>query len=99
MSFPYKLSLCLFFSACGSKLVATIRAALVKGRGGGDAVLAAANETAQELKERICQLHHIQKQRGANGGMIGISPARVIPACSGPNIHIVKVHLQYLTCS
>ncbi|TNM91573.1 hypothetical protein fugu_019953 [Takifugu bimaculatus] len=63
-------------SACGSKLVAAIRAALVKGRGSGDAVLAAADETAQELKERICQLHHIQKQNGANGSMIGISPAR-----------------------
>lgn len=98
MSFPHKLSLLLFFSACGSKLVAAIRAALVKGRGSGDAVLAAADETAQELKERICQLHHIHKQNSANGGMIGISPARVITACSGPNIPIVKVHLQYVTC-
>lgn len=78
MSFPHKRSLLLFFSACGSKLVAAIRAALVKGRGSGDAVLAAADETARELKERICQLHHIQKQNDANGGMIGISPARVI---------------------
>lgn len=57
--------------------MAAIRAALVKGRGSGDAVLAAADETAQELKERICQLHHAQKQDGANGGMMGISPARV----------------------
>lgn len=78
--------------------MAAIRAALVKGRGGGDAVLAAADETARELKERICQLHHIQKQNGANGGMIGISPARVITACSGPNTPTVKVHLQYVTC-
>lgn len=98
MSFPHKLSLPLFFSMCGSKLVAAIRAALVKGRSSGDVVLAAADETAQELKERICQLHHIQKQNGTNGGMIGISPARVITARSGPNIPIVKVHLQYVTC-
>lgn len=95
MRFPHKLSLLLFFSACGSKLVAAIRAALVKGRGSGDAVLAAADETAQELKERICQLHHIQKQ---NGGMIGISPARVMTACCGPNVPIVKLHLLYVTC-
>lgn len=59
---------------CGSKLVAAIRAALVKGRSSGDAVLAAANETAQELRERICQLHHSRKQSSAKG----ISPARVI---------------------
>uniref|UniRef100_A0A673BQW1 PCNA-interacting partner n=1 Tax=Sphaeramia orbicularis TaxID=375764 RepID=A0A673BQW1_9TELE len=62
-------------SVCGVRLVATIRAALVKGRSNGDAVYTAAEETAQELKERICQLHQIQKQT-ANGSMIGISPAR-----------------------
>uniref|UniRef100_A0A673BS16 PCNA-interacting partner n=1 Tax=Sphaeramia orbicularis TaxID=375764 RepID=A0A673BS16_9TELE len=49
-------------SVCGVRLVATIRAALVKGRSNGDAVYTAAEETAQELKERICQLHQIQKQ-------------------------------------
>lgn len=96
---PRRLSPRLFFSACGSKLVAAIRAALVKGRGSGDAVLAAANETAQELKERICQLHHIQKQSGANSGGIGISPARVSTTRSGTEIHTVRVHGHYLTCS
>uniref|UniRef100_H3D549 PCNA-interacting partner n=1 Tax=Tetraodon nigroviridis TaxID=99883 RepID=H3D549_TETNG len=63
-------------SMCGSKLVAAIRAAMVKGRSSGDAVLAAANETAQELKERICQLHHSQKQSSAKGNGTGLSPAR-----------------------
>lgn len=64
-------------SACGARLVAAIRAALVKGRSSGDAVYAAADETAKELRERICQLHQIQKQT-ANGGGTGISPARVM---------------------
>lgn len=72
--------------------MAAIRAALVKGRSSGDAVLAAANETAQELKERICQLHHIQKQSSAKGGATGISPARVIMTSS-----LVKAHSHYLT--
>ncbi|XP_036976991.1 PCNA-interacting partner [Acanthopagrus latus] len=62
-------------SACGARLVAAIRAALVKGRSSGDVVYAAADETAKELRERICQLHQIQKQT-ANGGGTGISPAR-----------------------
>lgn len=60
--------------------MAAIRAALVKGRSSEDAVFTSAHETAQELKERICQLHHIQKQSSANGGGTGISPARVIIA-------------------
>lgn len=64
-------------SACGARLVAAIRAALVKGRSSGDVVYAAADETAKELRERICQLHQIQKQT-ANGGGTGISPARVM---------------------
>lgn len=55
----------------------TIRAVLVKGRSSGDAVYAAAEETAEELKERICQLHEIQKQT-LNGSGTGISPARVV---------------------
>ena len=64
-------------SACGARLVAAIKAALVKGRSSGDTVYAAADETAKELRERICQLHQIQKQT-ANGGGTGISPARVM---------------------
>uniref|UniRef100_A0A3B4Z7N3 PCNA-interacting partner n=1 Tax=Stegastes partitus TaxID=144197 RepID=A0A3B4Z7N3_9TELE len=60
---------------CGARLVAAIRAVLVKGRSSGEAVYAAAEETTKELKERICQLHQIQKQT-ANGSGTGISPAR-----------------------
>ncbi|XP_062239149.1 PCNA-interacting partner [Platichthys flesus] len=62
-------------SVCGAKLVAAIRAALVKGRSSGDELYAAAEETTKELKERICQIHQIQK-RAANGSGTGISPAR-----------------------
>ncbi|XP_042258600.1 PCNA-interacting partner isoform X1 [Thunnus maccoyii] len=62
-------------SVCGARLVTAIRTALVKGRSSGDAVYAAAEETAKELKERICQLHQIQEQT-ANAGRTGISPAR-----------------------
>lgn len=56
--------------------MAAIRAVLVKGRSSGDAVYAAAEETTKELKERICQLHRIQKQT-ASASRTGISPARV----------------------
>ncbi|XP_045928251.1 PCNA-interacting partner [Micropterus dolomieu] len=62
-------------SVCGARLVTAIRAVLVKGRSSGDAVYAAAEETTKELKDRICQLHQIQKQ-SANGSATGISPAR-----------------------
>lgn len=57
--------------------MATIRAVLVKGRSSGDAVHAAAEETARELKERICQIHQIQRLT-ADGSGTGISPARVM---------------------
>ncbi|XP_070709737.1 PCNA-interacting partner [Pempheris klunzingeri] len=62
-------------SACGARLVTAIRAVLVKGRSSGDAVYAAAEETTKELKERICELHQIQKE-SAKGSGTGISPAR-----------------------
>ncbi|XP_029318064.1 PCNA-interacting partner isoform X3 [Cottoperca gobio] len=62
-------------SVCGARLVAAVRAVLVKGRSSGDAMYAAADETTKELKERICQLHQIQKLI-ANGSGTGISPAR-----------------------
>ncbi|XP_062299499.1 PCNA-interacting partner [Scomber scombrus] len=62
-------------SVCGARLVTAIRTALVKGRSSGDPVCAAAEETAKELKERICQIHQIQNQT-ANEGRTGISPAR-----------------------
>ncbi|KAM6895531.1 PCNA-interacting partner [Xenentodon cancila] len=60
-------------SACGARLVTAIRGALVKGRSSGDAVCIAAEETMKELKERIFQLHELQKQTGSG---TGISPAR-----------------------
>lgn len=71
-----RLSLCWIHSACGTRLVAAIRAALVKGRSSGDVVYAAAEETARDLTERICQLHQTQKQ--PIGCKTGISPARVM---------------------
>lgn len=49
----------------------------MKGRSRGDEVYASADETAQELRERIRQLHQSQKQT-ASGGEAGISPARVM---------------------
>ncbi|XP_051807912.1 PCNA-interacting partner isoform X2 [Acanthochromis polyacanthus] len=72
-------------SACGSRLVAAIRAALVKGRCSGEAAYVAAEETTKQLKERICQLHQIQKQ-AAHG--TGISPAR-------PKAHAVNHATAY----
>ncbi|XP_038137198.1 PCNA-interacting partner [Cyprinodon tularosa] len=62
-------------SVCGARLLAAIRAALVKGRSSGDPVYAAADDTTKELKERMFQLHQIQKQ-AANMDGTGISPAR-----------------------
>nr|XP_057921786.1 PCNA-interacting partner isoform X2 [Doryrhamphus excisus] len=67
-------------SVCGSKLVSAIRAVLVKGCSGEDAVMAAAEETAAELKDRICQLNRIQKETSLAGGT-GISPARTNGSC------------------
>lgn len=57
----------------GSKLVSSIRAALVKGRSGGDPVYLAAEDTAKRLKERISQIHTTQTQSVVG---TGISPAR-----------------------
>ncbi|KAL0962889.1 hypothetical protein UPYG_G00346780 [Umbra pygmaea] len=59
-------------SIAGIRLVTCIRAALVKGRASGDAVYAAADETAKDLKERICQIY----QRQQTASVTGISPAR-----------------------
>lgn len=56
--------------------MAAIRAALVKGRSSEDEVYAAADESAQELKEKIRQLYQNQKQ-AASEDRTGISPARV----------------------
>lgn len=63
-------------SVCGARMVVAIRAALLKGRSSGDAVYAAAEDITTELKERIIQLHQIQK-RAAHECGTGISPARV----------------------
>lgn len=76
-------TLCLILSVCGARLVTAIRSALVKGRTSGDPVCAAAEETAKELKERICQIHQIQNQT-ANEGRTGISPARVMYSLCSP---------------
>uniref|UniRef100_A0A3P9J2A1 PCNA-interacting partner n=1 Tax=Oryzias latipes TaxID=8090 RepID=A0A3P9J2A1_ORYLA len=62
-------------SACGARLVMAIRGALVKGRGSGELVYAAAEETSKELTERIFQLYQIQKRPADENGT-GISPAR-----------------------
>ncbi|XP_029902103.1 PCNA-interacting partner isoform X2 [Myripristis murdjan] len=62
-------------SVCSAKLVTIIRAALVKGHSSGDAVCTAAEETASDLKERICDLHQNQKPI-SNSTETGISPAR-----------------------
>lgn len=85
MTIPLDLIVCWIFSVCGARLLAAIRAALVKGRSSGDPVYAAADDTTKELKERMVQLHQIQKQ-AANMDGTGISPARVrfiIILCEG----------------
>lgn len=64
-----------------------IRAALVKGRSSGDPVYAAAEETSEELKERISQLHQIQKLP-ADGNGTGISPARVTMTAASTLTHV-----------
>ncbi|XP_061922391.1 PCNA-interacting partner isoform X2 [Entelurus aequoreus] len=74
-------------SVCGAKLVSAIRAALVKGCSGGDAVSAATEETATELKARICELNQEQKETSPGGGT-GISPAR-------PKAHTVNHATAY----
>uniref|UniRef100_A0A673I4N6 PCNA-interacting partner n=1 Tax=Sinocyclocheilus rhinocerous TaxID=307959 RepID=A0A673I4N6_9TELE len=57
----------------GSKLVSSIRAALVKGRSNGDPVYLAAEDTVKSLKERISQIHTVQTHSAVG---TGISPAR-----------------------
>lgn len=73
-----------------------IRAALVKGRSSGDAVLAAANQTAQELEERIREVHHLQKESSAQDGGAGISPARVTAVLLKSTSSSWLVHLLVL---
>uniref|UniRef100_A0A3P8U1A3 PCNA-interacting partner n=1 Tax=Amphiprion percula TaxID=161767 RepID=A0A3P8U1A3_AMPPE len=68
----------------GARLVAAIRAALVKGRSSGEAAYVAAEEATKELKERIHQLHQIQTQV-AHGSGTRISPARLQPKAHAVN--------------
>lgn len=88
------------FSVCGARLVAAIRSALVKGRSSGDAVWTATEEMAKELKERISQLHQIQKQT-VNGSGTWISPARVMykPPTWLLRSHMLLQKLLYLLSS
>ncbi|XP_029017036.1 PCNA-interacting partner isoform X2 [Betta splendens] len=74
-------------SVCGGRLVMAIRSALVKGHSSADQVHTAAEETAKELKERISQLHQVQKQT-ANERGTQISPAR-------PKAHAVNHATAY----
>ncbi|XP_028306424.1 PCNA-interacting partner isoform X2 [Gouania willdenowi] len=60
-------------SVCGARLLAAIRAALLKGRSSEDEVYAAAEETSLELKERMRELQQKLTTEGSNSG---ISPAR-----------------------
>lgn len=71
--------------------MAAIRAALVKGRSSEDEVYAAADESAQELKEKIRQLHQNYKQ-AASEDRTGISPARVIHMYSAKPPLVIVVY-------
>lgn len=62
-------------SDCCTRLVATIRALLVKGCGNGDPVFIAADKTAKELKERFLKLYQNHEMM-TNESTMGISPAR-----------------------
>ncbi|XP_010902155.2 PCNA-interacting partner [Esox lucius] len=73
-------------SLAGVRLVTSIRAALVKGRASGDVVVVAADETAKDLKERICRIHLAHQKQAA--GSTGISPAR-------PRHHVINHATAY----
>ncbi|XP_028810826.1 PCNA-interacting partner isoform X2 [Denticeps clupeoides] len=60
-------------SLAGTRLVSSLRAALMKGRRSGDAVSAVVDDMAGALKERISQIHHAQRELAIK---MGISPAR-----------------------
>ncbi|XP_076861502.1 PCNA-interacting partner isoform X2 [Brachyhypopomus gauderio] len=60
-------------SVAGARIVSSIRAALLKSLGPGHPATAAVENTADELKDRIRQIHTIQKESATN---TGISPAR-----------------------
>lgn len=77
--------------------MSNIRAALVKGRSGGDPVYLAADDTAIDLKEGIGQICTAQTQSAFG---MGISPARVNPGNNFyPKIsfnNVVRSHLSIL---
>ncbi|KAJ8381946.1 hypothetical protein SKAU_G00027240 [Synaphobranchus kaupii] len=60
-------------SVAGSSVVSSIRAALLKGRGGVDPVGGAVEEVARDLKQSIIQIHAAQREAACS---TGISPAR-----------------------
>jgi len=76
---------------CGGQLVAAIRAALIEGRGGDDAVYSAATETAHDLKAGIARLHRQQQQDQQQQQGTGISPARVRAATPSPGEDVLVV--------
>lgn len=61
-------------SAAGGRMVSSMRAVLLKGLGSTDPVYATVDDAAEELKERIQQIHTLQKESACGKG---ISPARV----------------------
>ncbi|XP_041113263.1 PCNA-interacting partner isoform X2 [Polyodon spathula] len=62
-------------SFAGSRIMSTIKARFLKGRSSEDPLCAAAEETVQELRLRIKNIIHSQKE-AINASTIGISPAR-----------------------
>lgn len=61
-------------SAAGGRMVSSIRAVLLKGLSSADPVYTTVEDTVKELKERIQQIHTLQKESACG---TGISPARV----------------------
>ncbi|KAG7320538.1 hypothetical protein KOW79_016391 [Hemibagrus wyckioides] len=60
-------------SVAGGRMVSNIRAVLLKGLSSTDLVYTTVEDTVKELKERIQQIHNLQKQSACS---TGISPAR-----------------------
>ncbi|XP_053506152.1 PCNA-interacting partner [Ictalurus furcatus] len=60
-------------SAAGGRMVSSIRAVLLKGLSSADPVYTTVEDTVKELKERIQQIHILQKESACG---TGISPAR-----------------------
>lgn len=69
-------------------MLSNIRAVLLKGLNSADPVYSTVEDTVKELKERIQQIHNLQKQSACG---TGISPARVEP------IYSMLMHFTYLS--